>query len=53
MAEAQISLENIVDNIKKVASELLPPTTKDGPKTRKGKEAAELDPLTVLGALRK
>ena len=55
MAEAQISLEDIVENIKKVASELLPSTTKDkdGPKTRKGKEAAELDPLTVLGALRK
>ena len=56
MAEAQISLENIVENIKKVASDLLPSITKDkdGPKTRKGKDATEVDPLvTVLGALRK
>ena len=36
MAEAQISLENIVENIKKVASDLLPSITKDkdGPKIR-------------------
>ena len=53
MTEAQISLESIVENIKKVASDLLPSTTKDGSKTRKGKDAPEIDPLAVLGSLRK
>ena len=53
MAEAQISLETIVENIKKVASELVP-CTKDGAhKTRKGAKEAEVDPMAVLGSLRK
>ena len=53
MTEAQISLEKIVENIKKVASDLVP-GAKDGvPKTRKGGKEADFDPLAVLGSLRK
>ena len=42
----------MTENIKKVASELVP--SKDASKTRKGsKDAPEIDPLAVLGSLRK